>query len=420
MIGLLFIHNYNYSPSVITPSTMIDGKASAGLFIELFVSNSLLRFRLPLLMAISGYLMANSKELPFAELLIKKFKTLMIPYFFISISGLAITIFFEILVYGFHSNEGILGKSLWHFSMKDYFNFIFVTPVSFQLWYLKTIFMLAALSPIIRSVLKRIPLQALGLLFIIWMFTNHLDGETRDRGFIFYTLGFYLRMYNFDLAKPFSFFKPIYALHLFITICFVRTGLAFFHGGNVNHIKYAMTILFKLNEMLGLYACWFCFDGFVASIINKEWYAKVSTCSFFVYAFHAPLINYVGTFLMVKHFYTLPASHLASYFFIPMLLLPALVLLDKLVHQYFPNFYLVFSGGRGETDKRSLVTIRREGFYYYAIDYVYDTLVTTLEAIIRKPVSLISGCYLYFVTLEEINLKYWVGIREDDYRLALA
>ena len=103
-----------------------------------------------------------------------------------------------------------------------------------------------------------------------------------------------------------------------------------------------------------------------------------------------------------------------------MLLLPALVLLDKLVHQYFPNFYLVFSGGRGETDKRSLVTIRKEGFYYYAIDYVYDTLVTTLEAIIRKPVSLFSGCYLYFVTLEEINLKYWVGFKDDDYRLALA
>ncbi len=420
MIGLLFIHNYNYSPYTITPSTLIEGKASLEVFIELFVSNSLLRFRMPLLMAISGYLMANSKELPYAQLLIKKFKTLIIPYFFISITGLVLTCIFEILVYGFHSNDGLLGKSLWHYGVKDILNFLFINPVSFQLWYLKIIFLLAAFSPIIRSVLKRVPIQALSVMFLVWMFTNHLDGEIRDRGFIFYIFGFYLKMYNIDLSKPISSFKPIYALHLFIALCFIRTGLSFYHGGNIGYIKYLLTMLFKVNEILGLYACWFCFDGFVAMMINKKWYTQISTCSFFVYAFHAPLINYIGDFLMAKHFYTFTASHLVSYVFVPSLLLPSLVLLDKIVHQHFPKFYLLFSGGRGEIDKRSLVTIRKEGIYYYAVDYVYDTLVSTLEFIIRKPVSLFSGCYLYFVRLEEINIKYWVGIRKEAHQLSIA
>jgi hypothetical protein len=278
--------------------------------------------------------------------------------------------------------------------------------------------MLAALFPIIRFVLKRVPLQAFSIMFIIWMFTNHLDGETRDRGFIFYTLGFYLRMYNFDLSKPFSFFKPIYALHLFIAICFIRTGLAFCHGSNLNHVKYILTILFKVNEMFGLYACWFCFDGFVASIIDKKWYTNIRTCSFFVYAFHAPLINYMGSFLIVKHFYALPASHLASYLFIPLLLLPALVLLDKLVHQFFPKFYLLLSGGRGEIDKRSLVAIRRGGFYFYLIDYVYNVLVARLETVIRKIITLFSVCYLYCVKLEELDIRYWVGFRKNDLNLS--
>ena len=250
MIGLLFIHNYNYAPSIITPSTIVDSPVSIGRFMELFVSNSLLRFRIPLLMAISGYLMANSRVISYPQLITKKFRTLLVPYLFISIIGLALTFFCEIMTYGFHSNVGLLGRSIWHLGWKDYFTFIFIAPVSFQLWYLKIIFFLAAMSPIIRSVLKRIPLQALGALFIIWMFTNYLGGETRDRAFIFYVVGFYLRMYDKDVLKPISFFKPIYALHLFMAICLVRTGLEFYHGTGISHVKYILTLLFMVNEIL--------------------------------------------------------------------------------------------------------------------------------------------------------------------------
>ena len=370
MIGLLFIHNYNYAPLVITPSTIVNGKSTISEFIELFVSNSFLRFRLPLLMAISGYLMANSKELPFLQLFIKKFKSLMVPYFLISLIGLGLTVVFEFLIYGTHNSTGLLGKSLWHLDISDFFNLIFVNPVSFQLWYLKTIFILALVSPIINYVLRRVSLEVLTLLFIVWMCSNQLGGDTRDRGYIFYILGFYLRMYNINISKPFSFFKPIYALYLFITICFIRTGFAFY-SEYISHIKNVLTILYKLNEMLGLYACWFCFDNFVSIIVEKKWYKQTSSSSFFIFAFHAPLINYMGKFLLLKHFYIFSGSHILMYILIPLVLFPFLVLLDKLFHKYTPKFYLLFTGKRNQKQNEAYAKYPSPSIYNHTSEYSY-------------------------------------------------
>jgi hypothetical protein len=227
-------------------------------------------------------------------------------------------------------------------------------------------------------------------------------------------------MYNKDVLNPISFLKPIHALHLFIAICFVRTGLEFYHGTSIGHVKYILTFLFKVNEMVGLYAFWFCFDGLVRNIIEQKWYARVSSCSFFVYAFHAPLINYIGTFLLAKHFYTLPCAHLASYILIPLLLLPALILLDKLVHEFFPKFYLLFSGGRGEIDKRELVEIRREGFYFYLIDYVCSFIITNTESLSRSVIAFLSGCYFYCVRIKDFNVDYLACFREYNLNMAIA
>ena len=355
MVGLLFVHNYNFAQMVITPSTIVVGKPTFTAFFELFFSNSFFRFRLPILMAISGYLMANSKELPFDQLLVKKFKSLLVPYVLISCISLLLTLFFEFFIYGLHSEVGILGKSLWHFSFREYVGLIFINPVSFQLWYLKTIFLLAIISPIISFILKRFPLEALSILFLIWMFTNRLGGDIRDRGYIFYVLGFYLRIYDVDVSKPISFFKPIYALVLFISICFIRTGITLY-GEHISNAKNLLIMLFKLNEMLGLYACWFCFDRVISIFVENKWFKETAGSSFFIYAFHAPLINFIAKFLLLRHFYFFAGAHITTYLLVPVFLFPFLILLNKLVYKYLPTFYLLLTGKRDGKQKEESST----------------------------------------------------------------
>ena len=360
MVALLFVHNYNYAPFVITPSTRAIIPFSLTNFVELLFSNSLLRFRMGLLMAISGYLMANSKMIPYKDLLIKKTRTLLIPYVVIGIIGLIITFIFETVIFGWHntSSNGMIAKSIWNFTWKDFVTYIFVAPVSFQLWYLKTIFMMALLSPLIRLVLQKFPLPALAIMFVIWLFTNYLDGETRDRAFIFYGFGYYLRLYDKDISKPVKGLNPYLALVIFITISLFRATMAFYTPSYFHHLKYILTITFKLNELFSFYAVWFCFQDMIKAILNSPFYQKYCGCSFFVYAFHAPFINYVSQWLRWKGAYEVQGSHAVLYILLPAFVLLLIMVLDKLVKQYLPHLFLLISGGRGQVIKRPAMSLQ--------------------------------------------------------------
>ena len=349
MVALLFLHDYNYPPYVIVPSTCVKGPFSITNFIELFCSNSLLRFRMGLLMAISGYLMANSKPIPYKDMVLKKVKSLLIPYVVISFIGLIITFLFETAYFGWHKPNctGMIGKSMWLLTWKDYLILLFKDPVTFQLWYLKTIFMMALLSPAIRFILEKIPIQAFAISFVIWMFTNYLDGVTRDRAFIFYGLGYYLRMYEKDVFVPIPYLRPKYVFVAFLSVCFLRAGLSFSDLSQTHNLKYLLTISFKVVELLGCYSVWFCFDRYAKVIIHNKWYLKYGACSFFVYAFHAPMLNYINQILRWQGIYNYRGSHLLFYFLMPMLILPLMILLDRQVKRFFPKSFALISGGRG-------------------------------------------------------------------------
>ena len=360
MAALLFIHNYGYSPFVINPSTGSGGLKTISIFIELLFSNSLLRFRMGLLMAVSGYLMANSKLIPYKELLIKKTKTLLIPYVIISSVGLIITFIFENSTFGWHNlnTTGMIGISMWHFTLKDFALYLFVKPVSFQLWYLKTIFLMAVLSPAIRYLLIKIPGPAFAITFVIWMFTNYLDGETRDRCFIFYGLGYYLRLYNKDVLTPIKRLNSYWALAAFVAISIFRATLATFTFPFFGNTTYLLTITFKINEIIGLYAIWFCFQDTVKKILVSPFYIKYCNCSFFIYAFHAPFINYVSQIFRWRGWYEITGMHLLLYILLPAFVLPLMMVLDKAVKKYFPGFFMLMSGGRGEFKKKEEQTVQ--------------------------------------------------------------
>ncbi|MFP5040075.1 acyltransferase family protein [Parasediminibacterium sp. JCM 36343] len=341
MTVLLFVHNYNFAPFVTTPSTLVTSSFSISNFIEYLFSNSVFRFRIGLLMIISGYLLGNHSYVPYRALMTKKIKTLVVPYLLVSFISFLIIILIEIIFIGIHSSHGILGKNIAQFTVKDYFFYIFLSPLPFQLWYLKSIFMMTALSPVIRWLLQKMPLQTFLIMFAIWMFTNYLDGETRDRAFIFYIFGYYIGMSNKDISKPISFLNPKTALSLFVAISFLRTGLAFLNPHIFFNVKYVLIMLFKVNEIVGAYAVWFCFDDIINWVDGKKWYKTIVNSSFFIYAFHAPLLNFMSDIAMKRNI-----PHLILYIGLPALLLPLLIGTDILIRNNFAKFYSVLTGGR--------------------------------------------------------------------------
>jgi len=79
-IALLgYVHGYNLNKTYLTPWSTIDEPLTFTTFFEYFISNGFLRFRIPILFLISGYLYAQYDNKPYGQRTKKRFITLIFP-----------------------------------------------------------------------------------------------------------------------------------------------------------------------------------------------------------------------------------------------------------------------------------------------------------------------------------------------------
>ena len=154
---------------------------------------------------------------------------------------------------------------------------------------------------------------------ILWLGTFGfiiLEGE----GLLFFTLGIWLckRQKNIE-DVPRWLNLPLFAF-IFITICAVKTWLAFKAPNFGNFIFPVLSILHKLVIALGLLVVWFGCDGLVSFFMNKKWFIHVSAFAFIIYALHVPLVTYLidPVFNLIKAF---PYYRLATFIFLPILII---------------------------------------------------------------------------------------------------
>jgi fucose 4-O-acetylase-like acetyltransferase len=80
MALLVFVHGYNVEPRYLQPWTTPEDPLTVSTFIEYFLANGILRFRIPLLFLISGYLFALHDQVPHGQRVRKRVRTLLLPY----------------------------------------------------------------------------------------------------------------------------------------------------------------------------------------------------------------------------------------------------------------------------------------------------------------------------------------------------
>jgi len=80
MVMLVFIHGYNLNLRYLQSATTVSEPLTATTFIQYFLSNGLFRFFIPMLFIISGYLYALQDNKPYKESIIKRLRTLFLPY----------------------------------------------------------------------------------------------------------------------------------------------------------------------------------------------------------------------------------------------------------------------------------------------------------------------------------------------------
>ena len=357
ILALLFVHNTNGINIQLTPSMIVRQHFNWMDVVENFIANGLLRFRMPFMMAISGFFMFYKSKYSYIALLKKKLSTIVIPFLIIVAIGLLLTALLEnfavprISDIGFH---GLLGKKVTEFGFMDFIRFMLITPVSFQLWYLKVLLVFLLLYPVIKLCFRHFPILFLVSVFVLWFFTFYIGGKETDRGYFFFLAGAYLAYAKVEIDKPFKFFSPRLSLHLFLMILVLKTGITFYGYDIIgNNAKYLVSTLYKMNEILGLYAFWFVFDKALLKVIDHSFLLKISASSFFIYAFHAPLIGYVNQIFALSN-NGFSNNPLFAFFFIPIIILIITLLAEDFIKSISPKFYTVLTGGRGNIKNGTL------------------------------------------------------------------
>ena len=348
---LLYVHGYNLNERFLTPYSLVKERLTFTTFIEYFLANGALRFRIPMLFIISGYIFSLQDKSPYWKLIKKRFSSLIIPFFIWSAVGLAITYLwqqFPVTAQAVKDSQlDQLGdnRPYREIGWRGILHRWAVAPVSFQLWFIRSLFFYNLLYPFIRFAVTRYTYIWFGVLFLFWhTIFNILFIE--GQGLFFFSLGVWLYTSNYPIHKKPGWFSHYLSWLFFIGVSVIKTFMAFELEEENYVTHYIMYALHDISIGAGILAIWFSADLIVKWLMNKEWFAWATAFSFVIYALHVPLVEY-ATQLAFIYWHNLPNYRLLTYLVVPIAILFFCIGFGALLKNLLPRVYRLATGGRG-------------------------------------------------------------------------
>lgn len=321
MIMIVFIHSFNFAFVKSNPLNYVS-------FFESFISQGVSRVAVPIFYCISGFLFFKEQSFFYDSYLLKlkkRLKTLLVPYFIWSL--ISLILFFAIKQFQF-SSVILLDKQLTKF---DLLNILILDPIPYQLWFIRDLFLLCVISPILFFLIKKTK----GLIIVFFLFLWFYDFNLvifRNEALLFFSLGsglsiFGISLLNKKLAHMSIFFFFIWIFLIVIKIMFFDTIILF----------HRIAILF------GVFSCWFMYDKFYYGIRDID--KKIYSYSFFLFLSHEPLLTFFKK--IVSYFNKIISlNELFIYIFAPMLTIVLCILIAAIFKTKLPKLYFLFTGSR--------------------------------------------------------------------------
>lgn len=340
MIMVVFLHSYNLIIRMDDNTTLIINGYNS--FIQYFVSNGLTRIAVPLFFIISGYLFFLNIKYGFISEFLVKYKkriyTLVLPYLFWSIFGVLFYLFLQTIPI---SKPFFTKELIKNYSFTDLLYAVFCKPISYQLWFVRDLIVLVFLSPIIFWSLKKFTYFTLLLFLITWLigFDYILFSNT---ALFFYTIGLFFSQKRINLKK--LKLKKLYYVFTIVWIKLILCKTVLTYIGFENN--WMLIILEKTSIFFGILGIWFSYDKLFENkdVSNLKIY-PISQYSFFLYAFHEPILT---VFKKVLYF-ILGTTELTSfiiYLSAPIFTIFLVVLCGFYLKTVSPRFYSLITGGR--------------------------------------------------------------------------
>lgn len=348
---LVFVHGYNLKVDYLFPYTMVEEPLTGTAFFEYFFANGFLRFRIPLLFLISGYLFAwQDQSGSYVDRIKKRFKTLWVPYFFWSAFAMLFVfalqqipatawIVYEAKVDQFRQNIPYT-EIPWYRLLERWF----WAPPAYQLWFIFILFVYNAMYPLLRWLVLRIPYIWFPLTAFMWI--TYFGFIVEGQGLFFFSLGIWMQKRNVNIEQAPTWFSPAMGWALFLGINVVRTFMAFELDTTIYASYMAIHFIYFLSIAIGIVTVWYSLDPVIFWCLRQRWFVWMSAFSFFIYGIHIPLQKFI-TVWMMHAWVDFTYVRIVVYFSSSLVVLLIALGLGALLRKNVPTFYRVITGGRG-------------------------------------------------------------------------
>ena len=348
---LLFVHGYNLKVAYLAPFSLVDEKLTFTTFTEYLFANGLLRFRIPMLFLISGYIFSIQDKRPFGQRVKRRFVTLIIPYLIWSAIGLAITYLWQQFPVTAQAVQNAALDQLgdnrpyeemgWGGVLKRWV----LAPVSFQLWFIRSLFIYNLLYPVFRWGVTKYPIITFSILGLLWLSFFQVP-LFEGQGMFFFAAGIWLQKASFPIDRKPEWYSHFLSWLVFVGICVIKTFIAFEFDNLTPTVRWALMLLYACATVAGVLAVWFSLDDVVRWFMTKRWFLWATNFSFFIYGLHIPLLAFV-TNLSFIYLHSFQWYRLLTYIAAPTLILSFCIATGALVRKLAPSAYKIATGGRG-------------------------------------------------------------------------
>ncbi len=354
---VVFIHN-NYTMQSIADSVAEGGKDilfcpnAVSVWIQRFISNGIARCAVPLFFLFSAYLLFMKND-RYCLALKKRVKSLVIPFFIWPVLNIAAYILPKLILSKIApqilQNPGTIpflewNATDWLHAFFGYEDFAPFNPIKsktlggflVQMWFVRDLFILVLISPALKFLARKFP-----ALLIFCASSFYLCGVrpviVAEQAFFYFMLGLFWAEYDLNLFAIVDKIKWKEILPVWL-ILFCVTYTIF------GEYSTAYWLMVFASCVMGLKISAFITQSEKAFAITKH----LAPLSFFVFAFHIPLLlGSVQTLWLAL----LPMKNalfcLAEYFGVSLIVIALATAIGQALRKICPPVFALLNGGRG-------------------------------------------------------------------------
>lgn len=298
-------------------------------FLQEMMTTEVTRIAVPLFFLVSGFLFfvnyAGTWE-DYRRKLLSRTRSLLVPYVLFLLLG-SVIMFAIGQTYSLKGFLGILKQGI-----------IGSPPIFYPLWFLRDLYCMALMAPVVYWVIKKVPVLLI-VPTIIWILGKNPFLFPSTEAMLFFSVGGFLTTKEKWLEQT-SAKGAWWCLIIWLLLCFLNTYIKEY----VMALPYATHCIILL---LGLYTIWVLYDRLYPKLGEHIKSANIYKYSFFIYLVHEPILAVIkktGLFVFGDSSWTIGLLYILA----PILTIWVVYGIGLFLNTYSPKLLSFVTGGRAK------------------------------------------------------------------------